>query len=244
MNGLFFTVFFFLLLGLAVVWWKLRQAKRAEFIRDYMLPPGLFEKLRKKHPQLEIKDCQLVGHALRQFFVCYLKAQEKNVAMPSQVVDDLWHEFILYTRNYAQFCRNAFGGFLHHTPAAMLSSGPSNDQGLSRCWWQACREEDINPRKPTRLPLLFAIDRKLAIAGGYFYVLDCSSEAELAKVASLGGAIHCATTLAAIRPPRTDSGASSCSGSGCSSSSSSSSSSCSSGCSGSGCSGGCGGGGD
>ena len=219
-----------------------RKARREQYIRTFMFPRGVFDKLLAARPGLAPKDLQLVARALRQFFLTYHKSGYQRVAMPSQVVDDLWHEFILYTRNYAQFCRNAFGSFLHHTPAAMLSSGPSNDQGLSRCWWQACREEDINPRRPTRLPLLFAIDRKLAIAGGYFYVLDCSREAELAKVASLGGAIHCATTLAAIQPPPSDSSASSCSSSGCSSSShDSSGSSCSSGCSGSGCSGGCGG---
>jgi hypothetical protein len=41
--------------------------------------------------------------------------------MPSQVADDLWHEFILFTKNYDAFCRQAFGGFFHHSPAAVLS---------------------------------------------------------------------------------------------------------------------------
>jgi hypothetical protein len=223
--------------GIVLLWlaWKLLQSKRAEYIRDYKLPPGLFEKLRKKHPHLSQKDCQLVGHALRQFFIAYLKAQKKDVAMPSQAVDDLWHEFILYTRNYAQFCRRAFGGFLHHTPAVMMSKAQGRNDGLARCWWQACREEDINPRLPTRLPLLFAIDRKLSIDGGFFYLLDCTNEVELAKVSSLGGPIHCATTLATMFPERDRSR----SGSGCSNSSCSGNSL---GCSGNGCSGGCSGG--
>jgi len=235
MYSVFGVVLVFLLFALTLLYRELRKARHATFIRDYTLPPGLFEKLRKEHPQLDLKDCQLVGHALRQFFLCYLKSGKRDVAMPSQAVDDLWHEFILYTRNYEKFCRRAFGGFLHHTPAVMMASkAQGKNDGLARCWWQACREEDINPRLPTRLPLLFAIDRKLRIEGGFFYLVDCTNEVELAKVSSLGP-IHCATTLATMFPQRRRGGGGpGCSGSACSGGSH--------GCSGSGCSGGCGGG--
>ncbi|MBS4051544.1 MAG: hypothetical protein KGZ69_10110, partial [Methylomonas sp.] len=95
------------------------------------------------------------------------------VSMPSQVTDDLWHELILYTRHYDSFCKKAFGGFLHHTPAMVLSRNKQNNSGLRRIWWLACREENIDPRKPSRLPLLFAIDKKLNIADGFVYVPDC-----------------------------------------------------------------------
>ncbi len=39
------------------------------------------------------------------------------VILPAMdVVDDLWHEFILYTTDYAEFCHNHFGHFIHHEP--------------------------------------------------------------------------------------------------------------------------------
>ena len=39
------------------------------------------------------------------------------VILPSmEVVDDLWHEFILYTKDYADFCCRHFGHFIHHEP--------------------------------------------------------------------------------------------------------------------------------
>src|SRR3982751_4610674 len=89
-----------IVLAVAVeMWRRSSEARRADFIRKYTLPPGLFEKLRQKRPELSLKDCQLVGHALRQYFLAYLRGRYKQMAMPSQVVDDLWHEFILYTRN-------------------------------------------------------------------------------------------------------------------------------------------------
>ncbi len=191
------------------IWRKLRAASRADYIRTFSLPLGLFDKLRKRRPELTAKDCQLVGNALRQFFMTYLKSGHKFVAMPSQVVDELWHEFILHTKTYDRFCQQAFGRFLHHTPAVVISGdidaggmnktggvnqaseviptgdvipsgGASHDGsraniGLRRCWWYACREENINPRRPLRLPLLFALDSKLRIADGFHYLANCNS---------------------------------------------------------------------
>lgn len=158
----------------AIFWLRQLALRREAFIRSAELPRGLFDKLQARHPQLTLKDCQLVAHALRQFFLAYLKGGRRFVSMPSQVVDDLWHEFILHTRHYERFCKSAFGGFLHHTPAVALGRSRDRNEGLRRCWWHVCREENINPRAPTRLPLLFALDAKLAIPGGFSYVPDCS----------------------------------------------------------------------
>lgn len=146
---------------------------RAEYIRTYMFPVGLIEKLTVLHPELDVKDRQLVARALRQFFIAHLNSGRKFVSMPSQVVDELWHEFILYTRQYERFCQKAFGRFLHHTPAVALGKHRASNAGIRRAWWYACLEENINPRKATRLPLLFAIDAKLKIANGFHYLLDC-----------------------------------------------------------------------
>lgn len=35
---------------------------------------------------------------------------------PSRLVDIGWHNFILYTREYAQFCQGIAGRFIHHAP--------------------------------------------------------------------------------------------------------------------------------
>ena len=76
---------------------------------------------------------------------------KRHVSMPSQVADDLWHEFILYTRDYDAFCRRAFGGFLHHTPAVVLTEHRKSNEGLRRVWWYCCKYENIDPVRPTRL---------------------------------------------------------------------------------------------
>lgn len=169
-----------------VLWQRYRRLARERFIREFALPRGLYERLRKRRPELELKDCALVARGLRQFFLAYLNSGCRFVAMPSQVVDDLWHEFILYTRSYETFCGKAFGGFLHHTPAVVLSPDKRNNEGLRRVWWQCCKEENIDPRKPLRLPLLFAIDAKLGIADGFVYKPDCK-----ALNGSEAGTVYC-----------------------------------------------------
>jgi hypothetical protein len=166
---------FVVVVGVCVLLWRRNvRAQREAHIRTFFLPKGLYEKLQKKHPQLSLKDCELVGRGLRQYFLAYLGGGMKYVSMPSQVVDDLWHEFILYTRSYEIFCEKAFGAFMHHTPAASLSAVKQSNSGLRRCWLYACKEELIDPLKPTRLPLLFALDSKFAIIGGFVYAADCS----------------------------------------------------------------------
>lgn len=171
-------------------WQELRQRRRQEYIRNYRLPPGLFARLQKHRPTLSHKDCELVAQGLRQFFLAYSTSRHRFVSMPSQVVDDLWHEFILYTRNYQLFCRQAFGGFLHHTPAVVLGSERQNNTGLRRCWWHACRNDNIDPRHPSRLPLLFALDHKLGIADGFHYQTDCQGIRRMGDERS-GQPVHC-----------------------------------------------------
>lgn len=57
----------------------------------------------------------------------------------------------------------------------VLSKDNQGNAGLRRCWWYACRVENIDPRQPSRRPLLFALDAKLGIADGFRYVPDCQS---------------------------------------------------------------------
>lgn len=167
-----------------------RRAKRERYIREFDLPPGLYKKLQDKRPEIDPKHHPLVARALRQFFLCHLRSGRRFVSMPSQVVDDLWHEFILYTRDYQQFCKKAFGGYMHHAPAVALGHRQTDDIGLRRSWRFACLEENINPKRPRRLPLLFAIDKKLGIANGFNYSPNCD------KQRSAGNSnVHCGAHL-------------------------------------------------
>jgi hypothetical protein len=64
----FFAVVAIALAVLAYQHSKVRRAAREAHIRSFVLPQGLFAELKKKRPDLTQKDCELVAHALRQFF--------------------------------------------------------------------------------------------------------------------------------------------------------------------------------
>ena len=150
--------------------------RRLRFIDAYVWPPGLIKKLQRHHPNLTPTQIDRIGLGLKQFFQAYHRGGYRPVAMPSQAVDDLWHEFILYTKAYDAFCKLAFGRFLHHSPAAVLEQGQKTaNEGLRRVWWQTCKEERIDPKAPATLPLLFSLDTELNIPDGYRYVPDCGT---------------------------------------------------------------------
>ena len=182
-----------LILVLAVYHRRARTNALA-LVRDYAFPAFLKQKLLRAHPQLSDSAAREVERGLRQFFDASARAQGRFVAMPSRVVDTLWHEFILHTRGYEAFCRQAFGRMLHHTPAEALPAASNTRattqrEGLRRAWYWACRSEGIDPRKPSRLPLLFSLDATLGIAGGYVYALDCG------LLGPDRGTTHCAGDL-------------------------------------------------
>lgn len=51
---------------------------------------------------------------LKRFF--FLSALLKNVPMYSEKVDAIWHDMILFTKDYAAFCEEFNGEMIHHTP--------------------------------------------------------------------------------------------------------------------------------
>jgi len=228
-----------IVLGFAMpnIWSRWRTSIRADYIRTYMFPKGLLEKFATTRPELSLKERQLVARALRQYFLAHLKSGRKFVSMPSQVADDLWHEFILYTRHYEAFCNKAFGKFMHHTPAVVLGANRQDNTGLRRTWWYCCLEENINPKSATRLPLLFSLDEKFNISNGFRYALDCHG---LKREGTQGssGSVYCGGDMSSSSYDGTTDGF------GDVSSGAGDASSGNSGNDSSGCGGGCGGGGD
>ena len=162
-----------LLFVVAYFWYKSRKKRQLKFIENYQFPAMLLERAREKHDYLRNKDMQKVARAMRDYFYICNQANGKMVAMPSEIVDVLWHEFILFTRAYEQFCQQAFGRFLHHTPTEAMPQKTVATEGIKRAWRLACAKEGINPKHPQKLPLLFAIDSILDIKGGFKYTLNC-----------------------------------------------------------------------
>lgn len=212
----------FLLLVFSL-WQRWSRKQRSTYIDRYAYGRFLDARLAARRPELSAEQRAEVLLGLTDYFHLCRQAGRRMVAMPSQVVDDAWHEFILFTRQYDKFCRAAFGRFLHHTPAEAMASPINAQEGIKRAWRLACRREKIDPKKPDRLPRLFALDARLGIAHGFIYHLDCLA----AQQAGVAGNNFCASHIGC-------GGGGGCGG-GCSGSSDSS------GDGGSGCGGGCGG---
>ncbi|MEW6120004.1 MAG: hypothetical protein AB1593_07940 [Pseudomonadota bacterium] len=152
---------------------QLRKA-RERHIDQYDFARLLDARLAMQRTELGPQQRQLVFRALGEYFhLCRMAGRQRMVSMPSQVVDDAWHAFILFTRNYETFCQRALGRFLHHVPAEAMQSPTQAQDGIKRAWRLACLREGIDPKHPSRLPLLFSIDRDLGIADGFHYVPDC-----------------------------------------------------------------------
>lgn len=50
------------------------------------------------------------------FQSAYLHEFDRSPAMPSKHIDSAWHRHILFTHEYAQFCKRVAGRMLHHRP--------------------------------------------------------------------------------------------------------------------------------
>ena len=204
---------------------RLRHARREQFIRDYDFGQDARLALERRRPELGQTQLRLGWEALRQYFLLCQRAGPRRLPMPSQLADDAWHVMILDTRRYAEFCRRAFGSFLHHHPGEAPAAARLMRQRVenNRAWLLG--RGVLAAHGATGLPLLFAADEQAGIGDGFTY--------------------H-APDPARLRHAGPSNGGSSCSSSGCSGGGNSGHGGhggCSghSGCSG-GCSGGCGGG--
>lgn len=168
-----FIVLVLLAVFLAFIIWSSRKRARQLFIERYRFGSVLAKKIAATYPHLTPVDVERVIKGLREYFLICQQTGRKAVAMPSQVVDVAWHEFILNTRAYQNFCQQGLGRFLHHTPSEAMTSPTIAQDGIKRAWRIACFREGINPKTPSRLPLLFALDTELNIADGFRYSLDC-----------------------------------------------------------------------
>lgn len=67
---------------------------------------------------VSLEDATKAGEELVKFLVVCSKSEAS--LSPSKSVDEIWHEFILNTYDYARFCSEVLSGFVHHIP---LDSG-------------------------------------------------------------------------------------------------------------------------
>jgi len=63
-----------------------------------------------------LEEAQCIFEDTKRFL--YLCAKHRDSVMfPTPMIDVGWHAFILFTKEYAEFCEMYSGGFIHHWPS-------------------------------------------------------------------------------------------------------------------------------
>lgn len=130
--------------------------KRLRFIQTTRIPPQLWQNQELKSLNLTPAQKKLIEAGLKDFFILHALYPKKPLAMPSKMVDKLWHAFILNTQAYENYCKQAFGKLFHHIPDYQFSDRQRNIQMFT--WQGACRIQGLKPGQPMTIPRLFAID--------------------------------------------------------------------------------------
>jgi hypothetical protein len=149
-----------------------------EFIATYRFPDAVREKFAHAHPELDDEAHTQVFEGLKSYFAVCAVAPGAIAGMPSRIVEGAWHTFMQFTRDYAAFCECAFGRPLHAPDDA--GGSDTARAALGHTWRVACAREHIDARRASRLPLLFAIDRRLKVPNGRYYALN-DTDAEAAR---------------------------------------------------------------
>jgi hypothetical protein len=81
--------------------------------------PALVARLQEKH-HLSKEDAEMLFDDTKRFL--YLLATSGKRLSPTKMIDEGWHNFILFTKDYATFCKRYLGRFIHHTPVDKVHS--------------------------------------------------------------------------------------------------------------------------
>lgn len=146
-----------------------RTKQRMNYILTTPFPPELWRNSELRQQHLTPYQKADIEMGLRDFFVIHALAPKKPLAMPSQMVDKLWHAFILDTHRYQRYCKKAFGKVFHHVPDYQFSDRGRNVEMFT--WQMACRIQGIRPANPLTVPRLFAVDKLLAgtVVGSFLW---------------------------------------------------------------------------
>jgi len=102
---------------------------------------------------------------LRWLWLCAKTSKEgsskkNNLAIDSdlEIIDQMWHTFLLYTQDYSRFCDKYFGMFIHHVPT------PSSEVKKEEIKFRALSKEEKDN---------YIYDKKKKM---YLYVYDTLGE--------------------------------------------------------------------
>jgi hypothetical protein len=79
--------------------------------------PYLIEKLRKARIADSDAEAEALFREAKRYLVMTQADDTRIWQMHSLRVDEAWHQFILFTAQYAEYCQRCFGRHVHHSPS-------------------------------------------------------------------------------------------------------------------------------
>ena len=137
-----------------------------KYLEQYQLPSYIKARFQKDASDkfkiiIDDESADMCCAALIDFFLATISTR-KPCGMPSTLVDELWHTFLLFTKDYRTFC-NDVGRFIDHIPDVDKNDKPSKEKmelATLRTFIFCCEREGI-PLNSTEIPILFSIDSLL-----------------------------------------------------------------------------------
>jgi len=68
--------------------------------------------------EVDEEDARLIFDDMKCFLALTIQYPEEEILLPNSilVIDEMWHTFLMFTRDYQAFCRAHFGCMIHHEP--------------------------------------------------------------------------------------------------------------------------------
>jgi len=197
------------------------HSRRLAAVDDYQFPGSVRQRFVQQHSELTGDGVRSVEAAARQWFRLGVRHPRARLAMPSVIVDDLWREFVLHTREYAEFCDAALGRVPQRMPEPAMTAGGAagNRSGALQATFRYAQQDEPGGAGP--LPVLFRVDQELAVAGGRHYLADCGGRGICYELKGticlqhLGGSGKAPTGTWSLRRPPPEGGGFSGDGLGC-----------------------------
>ena len=79
--------------------------------------PYLVEKLVKDRIVDTAEEAEALFAETKKYLILSHADRDISWNMYSRRVDEAWHQFVLFTRQYVEFCLTYFGEYIHHSPS-------------------------------------------------------------------------------------------------------------------------------
>ncbi|MBK3780138.1 hypothetical protein G3A43_07695 [Paraburkholderia aspalathi] len=158
-----------------------RAAQLRTALYDYEFPLMVVDVFTKENPHLSAGQRDLAFRGLREYFMLMLiehqMGRQKPLGMPSELVDEAWHAFVLCTLEYELFCKRFFGRMVHHQPDPSARPGlvdPNAEFKSDTCNTWAAYRNSVR-RYPayftsvSDMPLLFGLDSYVGLTSGWLW---------------------------------------------------------------------------